>query len=107
MKDFLICLCWLSGIFLIIFIYVRELLEKIRRLKKSNSYLNSEVKIFQKIIFDLNEHKEFLMKEIIAFKKGHIPKSDLFESVKILNNEAKKEIERERIIKNLKNFYNK
>jgi hypothetical protein len=74
--------------------YLLENTKKLKKKIKENSHLEDENNKLKKIIFDLNEEKQFLKEIIIAFKGGKISRGQLIEDFQILI--AKEEEERER-----------
>jgi len=97
---------WFWAVFIVLIFYIGDLLKGTKRLKRERDYLESEKKTLQKIVFDLSEDKKYLMDGIMEFNNGNLTKGDLIKGVQYLINRAKKEIEKDKIVNNLKDFYN-
>jgi len=79
---------YILGVFLtgVIFLlnYLVENTKKLKKKIKENSYFEDENNKLKKIIFDLNEEKQYLKEIIIAFKNGKITRDQLVEQYQIL-----------------------
>ena len=79
---------YIWGVFLtgVIFLlnYLVENTKKLKKKIKENSYFEDENNKLKKIIFDLNEEKQYLKEIIKAFKNGKITRDQLIEQYQIL-----------------------